>query len=304
MSKGRTWTSVGLALIVACVLAAPVAAQEKIDPQELYKAILTEGVKNPSQFLRSLKGDLPLGESRPIDPMQYGGNTAFMVIPVSRFQPFTSNFSVTTASDGVYKRALGDNGLILEAPLELQPGTEVQQVCTFWHDTDATNDGGFEGLAAVSANELPSDNTTIPNGQAFSITGVTPTGAPGYVVSCQQLNPTFTVRSIADLDDADALAHAVAYSFVVIVDFSPQADVSFGGAGIFFRRLITPTPATDFFDDVPVGHQQHQYVEALRISAITSGCSVSPPLYCPDAPLTRGQMAVFLSRIVGLWWPF
>jgi hypothetical protein len=38
----------------------------------------------------------------------------------------------------------------------------------------------------------------------------------------------------------------------------------------------------------------------LAASGITAGCSTAPPLYCPDDPLTRGQMAVFLSKALGL----
>jgi hypothetical protein len=36
----------------------------------------------------------------------------------------------------------------------------------------------------------------------------------------------------------------------------------------------------------------------VKASGITAGCSAT--LYCPDAPLTRGQMAVFLSKALGL----
>jgi hypothetical protein len=28
----------------------------------------------------------------------------------------------------------------------------------------------------------------------------------------------------------------------------------------------------------------------------------TPPLYCPDNPVTRGQMAVFLATALGLHW--
>ena len=38
----------------------------------------------------------------------------------------------------------------------------------------------------------------------------------------------------------------------------------------------------------------------LAASGITAGCGGGN--YCPDAPLTRGQMAVFLSRALGLHW--
>ena len=43
--------------------------------------------------------------------------------------------------------------------------------------------------------------------------------------------------------------------------------------------------------------------EALKASGITGGCSVSPPLFCPADPLTRGQMAVFLAKALGLHRP-
>lgn len=54
----------------------------------------------------------------------------------------------------------------------------------------------------------------------------------------------------------------------------------------------------------PANHQFFQFVEALADSGITAGCSAAPPLYCPDAPLTRGQMAAFLAKALGLHWPW
>jgi hypothetical protein len=51
---------------------------------------------------------------------------------------------------------------------------------------------------------------------------------------------------------------------------------------------------------VPTTHPLYQFIEALYNSNITGGCSVSPPLYCPDAPVTRGEVAVFLATALGL----
>ena len=50
-------------------------------------------------------------------------------------------------------------------------------------------------------------------------------------------------------------------------------------------------------------HNCNQFVEALFRSGITAGCNAAPPLYCPDQPLTRGQMAAFLAKGLGLQWP-
>jgi hypothetical protein len=52
---------------------------------------------------------------------------------------------------------------------------------------------------------------------------------------------------------------------------------------------------------VPTNHPFFQFVEALAASGITAGCGNGN--FCPDAPLTRGQMAVFLSKALGLHWP-
>jgi hypothetical protein len=58
----------------------------------------------------------------------------------------------------------------------------------------------------------------------------------------------------------------------------------------------TPPPATGDFDDVPPGHPFAPFIEQLATEGITTGCSAAPPLFCPGAPVTRGQMAVFLVR--------
>src|SRR5262249_37844100 len=44
----------------------------------------------------------------------------------------------------------------------------------------------------------------------------------------------------------------------------------------------------------------HDYVDFLVKNGITSGCQATPPLYCPDQPVTRGQMAVFLKKLFDL----
>jgi Tol biopolymer transport system component len=53
------------------------------------------------------------------------------------------------------------------------------------------------------------------------------------------------------------------------------------------------------FDDVPKTMSQWPFVETLARAAITSGCSATPPLYCPYSSVTRAQMAVFLCKAAG-----
>jgi len=72
------------------------------------------------------------------------------------------------------------------------------------------------------------------------------------------------------------------------------------GAIVSYQLEVSPAPGTATFNDVPTGHPFFQYIEALAASGITGGCGSGN--YCPDAPLTRGQMAVFLAKALGLYW--
>jgi hypothetical protein len=77
--------------------------------------------------------------------------------------------------------------------------------------------------------------------------------------------------------------------------------VKFRAVQIFYKLQVSPPPNTATFGDVPTTHLFYQYIEALAAAGITAGCGGGN--FCPDAALTRGQMAVFLSKALGLHWP-
>jgi hypothetical protein len=93
--------------------------------------------------------------------------------------------------------------------------------------------------------------------------------------------------------------------FILDLEQAPLAQGSdqqfFGYFEVWWHRTVSDPPATPTFGDVPASHPFYQFVEALAASGITAGCSGGN--YCPDAPLTRGQMAAFLSKALGLHWP-
>jgi len=74
----------------------------------------------------------------------------------------------------------------------------------------------------------------------------------------------------------------------------------FGSFRVFYKRQISPAPGVATFQDVPTNHIFFSNVEALAASGITGGCGGGK--YCPDSFVTRGQMAAFLSRALGLHW--
>jgi hypothetical protein len=81
--------------------------------------------------------------------------------------------------------------------------------------------------------------------------------------------------------------------------YCPYASVTRAQMAVFMIRAMGETqynkpPPT--FTDVPASHSAYGYIERMYALGITGGCSTSPMRYCPDSPVTRSQMAVFLCR--------
>jgi Big-like domain-containing protein len=83
--------------------------------------------------------------------------------------------------------------------------------------------------------------------------------------------------------------------------YCPDAGVRRGEMAVFLVRAkygaaYQPPAATGMFADVPTSHPFARWIEQLARDGVTGGCATSPLRYCPDDPVTRGQMAVFLVR--------
>ena len=70
------------------------------------------------------------------------------------------------------------------------------------------------------------------------------------------------------------------------------------GVYIGYKLQISQAPALPTFADVPTTHPYYRAIEALVSAGITVGCGGSN--FCPGQNLTRGEMAVFLARALGL----
>ena len=77
-----------------------------------------------------------------------------------------------------------------------------------------------------------------------------------------------------------------------------NSTLQFLKARVQWLRQVSAAPGAATFTDVPTGHPFFRFVEALVSSGITGGCGGGN--YCPDSPVTRGQMAVFLATALGL----
>jgi hypothetical protein len=67
-----------------------------------------------------------------------------------------------------------------------------------------------------------------------------------------------------------------------------------------YGSTYVPAGCTGLFQDVACPSLFADWIEDLYNHQITDGCQVSPLLYCPTNPNTRGQMAVFLVKTFGL----
>ena len=92
-------------------------------------------------------------------------------------------------------------------------------------------------------------------------------------------------------------------TLILDMEIAPSSNTQFfASVEVWWKRSVSPSPGAPSFNDVPVSHLFFQYIEALKASGITGGCNTNPPLYSPDASVTRGQMAVFLAKALGLHW--
>jgi hypothetical protein len=79
--------------------------------------------------------------------------------------------------------------------------------------------------------------------------------------------------------------------------FCPNANVTRGQMAAFLARALSlPGTATDFFTD-DTGSIYESSINRVAAAGITSGCT--PTTYCPNANVSRGQMAAFLHRAFG-----
>lgn len=80
--------------------------------------------------------------------------------------------------------------------------------------------------------------------------------------------------------------------------YCPTNTVTRAEMAVFLEKGLRgssffPADAPPTFSDT-TGHWAEDWIEALKTDQITSGCNIG--LYCPDSPVTRAQMAVFLLK--------
>ena len=197
----------------------------------------------------------------------------------------TFDFNIGRALLGIGLMRATTNGSPMFAPLHLPAGAVVTRIELEGCDDSNTGEIMFGLFQGASPPTNIGDVTLFP-APSFPTTGVGAT--PGCALFSSTLPTPMTI------DNANN------YYLASVQTTQPPGLTDFSALRVFYNLQISPAPAAATFGDVPTSHPQFQFIQALVAAGVTAGCSVSPPLYCPDDPVTRRQMAVFISRALGL----
>jgi len=174
------------------------------------------------------------------------------------------------------------------APVYLPSGAVVSGVTVFYNDTDPT------GYVQVYIDRYACLATEGPGSQElFSDTS---SGTEGFHGGYRALPIPETVRNV---DPATRRASMYAVHLGMLA--SGVGDLGFGGLTVWYRRQVSPAPASATFHDVPTNYWAFRHVEALAASGITTGCGSGN--YCPESYVKRSEVAVYLAKALGLHWP-
>ena len=231
---------------------------------------------------------LPVLARAPDDPENFG--TQDNAIALISYADFTSeNGSSESAHVSQLRWDVGGGRLI--APMNMLPnGALLTQARFYFHDTSDTHDL----LLRLCENYF--DLNDGPIGK-LCYPALYAGGTPGNSFADVNFDVTIHYRWDRDGDgDIDIVHYTVEAE-------TPAADwtTAIRAVRLSWKRQVSSPPAQATFNDVPVNDTAFQYIEALVDSGITAGCGGGN--YCPDAPLTRRQMAVFLAKALGLHWP-
>lgn len=240
----------------------------------------------PEAALPQAGGPPAADEAAPDGVNNWGSDRIITWVPAASFTPRYTNAQWAYQAHHYYARTGGTN-MAWEANVDLPNGAMLEGFRVYYYDNEAAN-----GLS-VHFVEFTYDPDTETPGTNVVASFLSTGASTAYQSTFITTNKRILLR---DPDTSDS------NHYTLVVELPTSSNVQFKAVRLWWRRETSPKPATATFADVPTSHMFHRWVEALAASGITAGCASDPLRYCPDDPLTRGQMAVFLSGALGLHW--
>jgi hypothetical protein len=225
--------------------------------------------------------------SRPSPGQAYGLENQVTMIPPPAFTPAgpyhfeaAPGFIVPTASELQQ----------WNAAVNLPNGALIVEVDVLAYNNDAT--AALTGYALTSYFPM-AGQTTCPS-QSTTLGSLPASSKFGAITYAGNPFPS----ALTSVGMCNGAAQYLTYAIAVQLQGTSQELL---GLRVVWQRQVSPAPGSATFNDVPTSDAAFQFVEALVASGITAGCGGGN--YCPDASLTRRQMAVFLAKALGLHWP-
>ena len=217
----------------------------------------------------------------PDTPQTWGTtNTSYVTVPEWAFSPSSSAVAYSDVGNPARRYALTPLSFFFASPT-VPPGALLQDL-----EFDFCNSqpmGGSSILLLLYDASAANSNLSL----LAQVTGAANQGC---------------TTAFADLSGLNYTVDNVQHRLLLETAFGPNGDstTSFSGVIVGYRLQVSPAPVLPTFADVPATDPAYQYVEALAASGITGGCGNGD--FCPDAVVTRRQMAVFLAKALGLQW--
>lgn len=202
-------------------------------------------------------------------------------VPAPAFIPRNSTTEWDYAGNGYISRD-GGIGSQFWAPVDLPHGSELATFRVFYYDNSASD---------ITVWLTYYEGDTAPTN--FDVDNFTSSGTPGFASDFINLFHTINNYPNGDL--------TLERNYTIIASLPDASnDLRLKGVRLWWERQSSPAPATATFSDVGTGHIFFKPIEALADAGITGGCGGGN--FCPNNTVTRGQMAAFLSRALGLHW--
>ncbi len=137
---------------------------------------------------------------------------------------------------------------------------------------------------------------------------------PGHTTFVSSDKNCTVAGGVATCDLGALSAGSGSFNFTVLVDRLKKVSLpltldtgsysigapdaaTINGSATVTADVLTP------FADVPEGHWALDFIQSLWAAGITSGCSESPLMYCPENYTNRGEAAVMIERGMGNFSP-
>lgn len=215
--------------------------------------------------------------------------------PGVAFYPVLSSQPYSTAAFTYLRAPASPGSTVFLAPVQLPSGAKVISLRFEFSDTDPAK--------ALYASLITCDSADTCVG--YPSAGAGPSDCLGAAEDKDAICSGIAFASGRSSQDADLTSEEITVdnldrSYFVRIDASDGGH-QIAGVVVGYVLQVSPADSGATFNDVPPSHPFFQFVEALAASGITAGCGAGN--YCPDSPVTRGQMAAFLSKALGLYWP-